>query len=188
MTTIAFESSGFLAGLEHCFRQREVKEPLKKGSDKAWDQFIELGLPSRQMEVYRYVKLRKLYQRQFVTAATGSAEIAAVLPHVLPECTESVLVFLNGRYQPQHSNIAALPGKVQICHFSEAIRTYGSFLNTYWAKCLKEETDPFAALNAALNEDGVFIYLPPNTVLDKPVQLLHLTDTKNEIEIGRAHV
>lgn len=50
------------------------------------------------------------------------------------------------------------------------MRSYGLFLQTRLAKGLKEETDPFAALNGAFHGRGAFLYLPP-----KCKAALHLT-------------
>jgi Fe-S cluster assembly protein SufD len=58
--------------------------------------------------------------------------------------------------------------------------TYGAFLNNHWSKSIKEETDPFAILNAALHREGVFIYLPPNTLIENPIKIVNIVDTRGE--------
>jgi Fe-S cluster assembly protein SufD len=62
----------------------------------------------------------------------------------------------------------------------DATATYGAFLNNHWAKSMKIEADPFAAINAALHQEGLFLYLPPKCKVSVPIQILHVIDTKNQ--------
>ena len=63
-----------------------------------------------------------------------------------------------------------------IAPLDEAMRTYGTFLNNQWTKSLKDESDPFVLINGALHQHGVFVYLPPKTIVETPIQLLHVID------------
>ena len=59
--------------------------------------------------------------------------------------------------------------------FQEANRTYGSFITNQWSRILKEDNDPFSLLNAALYQNGIFLYAPPKTTLETPIQILFVT-------------
>ena len=48
--------------------QAHLNDALEKMRHKAWDHFLTLGLPSRQNEVYRYIKLRHLYTQTIYPA------------------------------------------------------------------------------------------------------------------------
>ncbi|NGX43260.1 MAG: FeS cluster assembly protein SufD [Chlamydiae bacterium] len=174
------DKEAFLSNLEKQFSGISIEDALQKIKSKAWDHLSELGLPSRNMEVYRYINLRKLYSQSFDPSTPSNVEHQTIAPYVLPECTRSVLVFVNGHFQPHLSNTEALPDRVVVTPMAKAIRTYGTFLNHQWARSLKEETDPFAAMNAALNRDSAFLYLPPKTSVDTPIQLLSVVDAKSK--------
>ena len=48
-------------------------------------------------------------------------------------------------------------------------------------KYLTPESDPFAAMNAAYWQDGLFIHVPENINVSKPIFILHLNDvTKSQ--------
>lgn len=83
---------------------------------------------------------------------------------------------MNGHFQPALSNTSALSARLIIQPLHEAIRTYGTFLNNQWARSIKEEIDPFAVLNAALHQQGVFVYAPPKYQAECPIQILHVAD------------
>lgn len=179
MTQPALEQNPFQPMLEKLYQDIfNETDPLHKIKSKAWDHFLELGLPTRKSEVFRYIKLKSLYSQSFETSQNKTIDPESISSFVYPECKQSVLVFVNGHYNPELSNFEAIPKRLVICPLSEAIRTYGAFLNNQWAKGMKEEVDPFAALNAALHQEGVFIYLPPKIFVEIPLQILHVIDTE----------
>lgn len=169
------DCDSFLASLWTAYGSLLAEDPLRKMRARYWDRFLELGLPDRKNEVFRYVPLHKLYMRPFFRA--DNTFTPSLSPYILPECPQSAIVFVNGLFRPDLSKTYALPNKVVLTSLSDAMRTYGSFLNSQWAKSLKEEQDPFALLNSALHADGAFIYIPPKTFFDVPIQILHLTDS-----------
>ncbi|WP_044881430.1 Fe-S cluster assembly protein SufD [Neochlamydia sp. EPS4] len=161
----------------------EEKDPTRKLKEKAWLRFLEIGLPTRQSEVFQYLRLRNLYIQAFETAHGIPLSADSIAPHILPECSGSVLVMINGDYYPELSNLSALPKRMVILPLKEAWRTYGSFLNNQWNKLLIEEKDPFAILNAALHRQGIFIYAPPKTLADVPLQLLHFNSHEPDLSL-----
>lgn len=178
MTEQQTGQDAFLGMLWRLYGQIDKDDALQKMRTKAWDHFLELGLPTRRDDVYRYIRLRNLFARTYEQAQNFDLSEEKINPHILPECRQSVLVFVNGVFNAALSRVNALPRKAVVTTLSEAMRTYGSFLNSQWLKALKEETDPFAAVNMALHMDGLFLYLPPKTIVESPVQLLNIIDAK----------
>lgn len=179
MTEQRTEQDDFTTLLWSLYGQVGETDLLQKARAKAWDHFLGLGLPSRKEEVYRYVRLKNFFAEKYVPSALTPLNTEAIRNYTLPECRQSVLVFVNGCFVPALSNIEAVPKKMVILPLADAMRTYGSFLNNQWAKTLKEETDAFAAINSALHRDGLFLYLPPKTVFETPIQLLNIIDPQN---------
>ena len=170
----------FLAFLWELYGLVDGDDPLQKIRAKAWDHFLSVGLPGPRNDVYRYVPLRKFFTRSYVGGETVSVDPKAIEHLILPECAGSVVVFVNGRYQAGLSRLTSLPSRLTVSSLSEAMRTYGSFLNNQWSKNLKDEADPFALANASLHRDGVFIYVAPKTVLDHPIQILNVIDSGSQ--------
>lgn len=166
--------------LNNLYALNDQNDILQKVRVKAWDHFLELGLPTRRDDVYRYVRLRNYFAQPYVASSVTQVNFDTIAKYVLPECQQSVIVFVNGHYQPSLSKLTALPKKVSVESLTSAMKTFSSFLNSQWARSLKEETDPFAVLNAALHKEGVFLYLPPKTVVEAPIQILNVIDTQSE--------
>lgn len=168
----------FQALLESQFNWIAREDQMLPVRAKAWDHFMELGLPSKHVENYKYIRLQNFYSQRFAVSEPTSLTLEQVSEAVYPKCKQSHLVFVNGHYQPELSNIEGLPTSLVILPLHEALKTYGAYLNNHWAKSMKQETDPFAVVNAALHQNGTFVYLPPKCVVDMPIQVLHFVDCK----------
>jgi len=170
----------FQSALDLAFQQSAGDPLLKKIRQKAWDRFLELGLPTTKNDVYRYIPLRKLFAQAYEhPQSSHTVTFEQIKSHILPECAHSLMVFVNGHYAPELSNLSALPSKAVVTPLAEALRSFGAFLTNKWNKSLTEETDAFAALNAALHPSGIFFYLPPRTLMEKPLQVLEVIDSQN---------
>lgn len=51
-----------------------------------------------------------------------------------------------------------------------AMKKYPDLVKKYFSKIVKPTDNKFAALNSAVFSGGSFIYIPPNTTLDRPLQ------------------
>jgi len=180
MASPGLEQETFKNFLDTEFSTIDPSDPLHKLRLKAIQRAKELGLPTRKTEVYRYIKLRHLYAQNFGKADQPTISAEQMNDFVLPECANSFLVFINGNFNSELSNTSALPSKVVISTLQGAARTYSTLLNNQWTQSLKEESDPFAAINAAIHGEGAFIYIPPKTVVEAPIQILHLMDSTGQ--------
>lgn len=176
MAQPGFEQETFHDFLEEYSAQLSPQDALYKMRVKAWDHFLKLGLPTRQKEAYRYIKLRSLFSNHYQFCQNiPIVDSSKLTSFIYPECQESVLVFINGEYCPDLSNLHALSSsKLVILPLDEAMRNYGAFLNNFSTKSIAEEKDPFASLNRALHRRSVFIYIPPKTIVESPLQILNL--------------
>ena len=171
----------FVQSLQDIYQQHVSSDALGKARARAWDHFLELGLPTRRDEAFQYIRLHALTASNYGAAPTGTIDDAVLQSHVLPECEGAVLAFVNGAFSLELSDLSAIDevqsGRMVVAPLSEAVRTYGAFLNNRWKKSVKEECDPFAALNAAAHAEAAFVYVPPKTVVERPIQILHLIDS-----------
>lgn len=172
----------FLSNLAQFQLRHASSDPLLALRQKSWNQFSDVGLPNKKTETYQYLKLRKLMDR---TLTQGKAVEIDPTPYIYPECKESYLVFVNGHYL---ENLSKLPEGIEILPLSEAIFSYGTWLNNQWARTLKEEKDPFALLNGALFSEGALIYIAPKKKSVQPIQLLFVTTEENTLSSPRVEL
>lgn len=60
-----------------------------------------------------------------------------------------------------------------------AIKTYPELVKKYFGKIVSMDENKFAALNASVFSGGSFIYVPKNTILDRPLQSYFRINSKN---------
>lgn len=179
MTAHKEGTEAFQTLLRELYGHAEIADSLQKLRVKAWEHFLGLGLPTRKDDVYRYVKLRSFFSANYESSAPTEVTAKVIESHILPECSQSVAVFVNGHFSPSLSRLKALPKRVAVMPLADGMGTFGSFLSSQWVKNLKDEKDPFATINAALHRDGLFLYFPPKTIFEQPIQLLNVVDTGN---------
>ena len=60
-----------------------------------------------------------------------------------------------------------------------ALKKHPEIFKKYFGKLVKNDDNKFAALNSCVWSGGTFIYVPPNTKLDRPLQSYFRIDSKN---------
>lgn len=63
---------------------------------------------------------------------------------------------------------------MEILPLEEALQVYGASLKTLIMHAVGQEKDPFALLNRALHRRGFFMYVPPNTSVQAPLECADL--------------
>lgn len=79
-----------------------------------------------------------------------------------------------------HNMIEELEKKnVIFTSIEDAIKRYPDLVKKYFGKIVSYTENKFAALNAAVFSGGSFIYVPKNTILDRPLQSYFRINSKN---------
>ena len=79
-----------------------------------------------------------------------------------------------------HNMIEELKKKnVIFTSIEDAIKRYPDLVKKYFGKIVSFTENKFAALNAAVFSGGSFIYVPKNTILDRPLQSYFRINSKN---------
>lgn len=133
------------------------------------DAFIQHGFPTRHHEAWKYTNLSKLSETSFKLQAEK------INPAAL-NCAEFTLshayriVFVNGIFVEELSALDDLPTKIQIRNIQE------SMLQDSRVQSLNSSNNTvFTLFNAAFNSDGIYLKIPKNLILTKPIHLLHLS-------------
>ena len=144
---------------------------------KAFDTFQNFPIPDTKQEAWRRTDLRGLKPGRFVMRRSDQIELAedekgnpadisddfAGSVSVSPE---SAKYSLDPEYEKQG---------VVFTDLKTAEIRHPQLLEKYLGKVIHPEEGKFAALSAALSTNGVFLYVPKNVTLEKPLQSLLFT-------------
>lgn len=106
-----------------------------------------------------------------------------------PSCKGCRQIAIEDRFQVQSNDLAAfatdccgreievqhgkeLGEKVVLCSLSSALDKYEDLVRDHLGKLVNSQTGKFEALNSAMWRDGLFVYVPDNTNIEKPLHLM----------------
>jgi Fe-S cluster assembly protein SufD len=141
------------------------------------DIFASQGFPTTKDEDWRFTNLSPLAARPFVSA-DGAVTLASAadVPRV-PGIEGPVLVFVDGRYVPDLSNVSEASSALAVSCLSAVLRDRPDLVEPYLARHVSIVDRPLAALNTALFNDGAVVTVKRGAVLEGPVPLVFLTTT-----------
>ncbi|MBS7020683.1 MAG: Fe-S cluster assembly protein SufB [Firmicutes bacterium] len=101
----------------------------------------------------------------------------------LPEAEQKYLAGVGAQYESEviyHNMIKELEDKqVIFCDTDTALKKYPELFKEYFNQLVKYDENKYTALNGAVWSGGTFIYIPPYTKLDRPLQSYFRINTKN---------
>jgi Fe-S cluster assembly protein SufD len=131
--------------------------------------FASRGFPTRKDEDWKYTDVSPLALRQFRPAGSVPVETAALAPFRLGAWQ---LVFVDGRFAPELSQLDGLPDGVRLTSLAERLRQTPDMLEGWLGRHVGADRHSVAALNLAFAEDGAVIEIRRGVELEKPIQLL----------------
>lgn len=101
----------------------------------------------------------------------------------IPEAEKKYLAGIGAQYESEvvyHNMIKELEEKnVIFCDTDTALREYPEIFKEYFNNLVKYDENKYTALNGCVWSGGTFIYIPPNTKLDRPLQSYFRINSKN---------
>lgn len=157
-------------------RIAETSQPswLRELREKAFAEFAGKGFPTPANEEWKYTNTTAIADGSWDVVAQANEDFTSL---IFQECAESVLIFRNGMFSKSDSRLSAV-GSAVVMSFSEALSdsTYAPVLQSKLGTLIESDKNGFIALNTAFIEEGAFIFLPKNTKIDAPIQLLFVSD------------
>ncbi len=101
----------------------------------------------------------------------------------IPEAERKYLAGVTAQYESEvvfHRNREDLEALgIIFCDMDTAVREYPDLVRKYFGKIIPPNDNKFAALNSAVWSGGSFIYVPPNVVVDQPLQAYFRINAEN---------
>jgi Fe-S cluster assembly protein SufD len=150
----------------------------------AFEKFGELGIPTKKNEAYKYTNLDIFfnhdYENYFMPVPADFIKAEKFRCEVTDLDTHGV-VLLNGFYPTLNEKLRQLPSGVWIGSLNEAALKFPEIFEKHFNKYAKNDTDGLIHLNTAMASDGVFVYIPEGVTLAKPVQVVNLVQSDNDM-------
>jgi len=148
--------------------------------ETAFRRFDASGLPHRRVEEWKYTDLRALMReaKPLAPPPDGAAKARAKTAGKLVgdvECRR--IVFVNGAFVPELSDLAGLERGLTIRSMAQALVAGDPLLMQYLGKVVGVD-DMAVALNTALMGDGALIHVAAGAAVDRPLHLIFVAPDK----------
>ncbi|MEL7420900.1 MAG: Fe-S cluster assembly protein SufD [Cyanobacteria bacterium J06555_3] len=159
----------FLTGLlQQCQVDLNAPQWLVDVRQQSKNWLSRLSVPTRKDEDWRFIDLSSLTAGKFITLQNS----VAVEEAPLSETKNSRLVFINGIYNADLSDVSALPKEIYVGNLANLPDDYDAA--KYFAQ--QPGADAFTALNTAGGNDIAVVWVSRNAVVETPIHLLFIAD------------
>ena len=143
---------------------------------KAFEDFQRLGFPTRKDEAYKYTDVSKSFAPDY--GLNLNRLDIPVNPYNafkcdVPNMSTALYFMVNDTFYVKEEQ-RPLPEGVILCSLKEAAEKYSEIVCKHYGKLADTSTDGVVALNTMLAQDGLFLYVPKGSVVDKPIQLVNI--------------
>ena len=171
--------------LKYVLHYNEVKELLFNGSsdvlnvkrNKAFQDFVVQGIPTRKNENYKYTNLHPRFSPDFKFVnqkEDTDANLNEIFRCDVPQLNTHLTLIFNGWFYDKNIKSALLPEGVILDSLENTAKNNPELVQKYYGQIADTSTDALVALNTAYAKDGYFLYIPKNVIIEKPIQIINL--------------
>ena len=135
----------------------------------ALEAVVDLGLPTRRNEEYKYTPLSTVLEKSFIGFDEAETQLNKIDGNELPSVKGNVIVFANGEYQEVLSEIKEEKG-VSL----KVVTSQKEFTETDD----KDLQDSYSKLNLALAATGIELEVEANVIAETPIHLIHVVNSE----------
>ncbi|MFC7300641.1 Fe-S cluster assembly protein SufD [Cognatiluteimonas weifangensis] len=139
------------------------------GRRLALDAALRDGLPPTRSEAWKYTPLRALERRSFSALPQPHA---AVDPALLAAIPAPRMVLVNGRFDPELSDLSGLPAGATLRPLAQVLADPDPRAGNFLQRRFERADEVFARLNAAFAVDGAVLRVAEHVRLPAPLQLV----------------
>jgi Fe-S cluster assembly protein SufD len=157
----------------------DVEAPVHDVRSEAIKTFEIEGFPSKRDEAWKYTSLNSILKHDYSVFPKGenALEYRDIKKYFIHDIDSYKIVFVDGKYS-SHLSQTTHDG-IDVCLMSAALSKpkYRILIDNYFNKAATK--DSLSSLNTAFSQEGAYIHIPKNKVVEKPIQILHFS-TGNE--------
>ncbi|MBN1927460.1 MAG: Fe-S cluster assembly protein SufD [Prolixibacteraceae bacterium] len=154
---------------------------MNRKRSEALDKFVKTGIPSRKNENYKYTDLRPVFQNDFTVLpryVQQQIDLHELFHCDVPQLNTHLVLLINGWYYGHNRKIGQLPNGVVLGSLNHVCREHPHLIEKAYNQLAGISDDPIANLNTTMAKDGLFLYVPDDVKIDKPIQIVNLLYAK----------
>lgn len=132
--------------------------------------------PTKKNEEWKYTNISPILKHEFIPSPliSDKSEINIKIDsYKIPDLETHLLVFINGIFNSELSEIVDLPEGAIVDSFYNQIRSNFDFIKDHISNDSSKENS-FNLLNNSFTYDGLVVYIPKGKVIEKPIHVLNI--------------
>ena len=170
--------SSFLAFENHV----DVDTVVHDIRSEAMKTFETQGFPSKKEEAWKYTSLNSILKQDYSVfpKQENALEYSDVKKYFIHDIDTYNIIFIDGKYS-SHLSKTTHDG-IDVCLMSSALNKpkYRLIIENYFNKVATK--DSLTSLNTAFSQEGAYIHIPKNKLVNKPIQIIHFS-TGSEVAL-----
>lgn len=174
----------------------ECRDMLRKHScevmnavrDEAFENFKRLGFPTKKVERYKYTDIPSLFEPDYglnINRLEIPVDPYKAFKCDVPNLSTSLYFVVNDSFYDKALPKKELPEGVIVDSLARIAAEKPKLISRYYAKIAKTEEDGITALNTMLAQDGLLIYVPKGTVVDRAIQVINILRSDVDLMVNR---
>lgn len=159
-------------------------EPMNSARVEAVKLFVEQGIPSTDEEMFRHTNLEAIYSPDY---GINIGRISQSATNELYRCSvpglkTDTIYIIGDQFRgvtEEYESGAEIYSMVQ---FAEK---YPHLASQHYNRLAATSTDATVALNTALAQDAVVIYIPDGKVMQRPLQIVNVMNSSTQVMVNR---
>lgn len=151
---------------------------------EAFEKFVQLGGIPQKTEDYMYADLLPVFGRDYhvvLKYIPQEVDMNEAFRCTVTDLVTYPVLTVNGWWLDENAD-PELPEEVVICGLQEASVRYPDLFHQHYNRyATAARKDGLVALNTAFAQDGVFVYVPDDVVLERPLQVINLLRAKADL-------
>jgi Fe-S cluster assembly protein SufD len=172
MSQVAEKTTPFMTALER--RPQGGARWLDDLRSRGAARVAALGLPTVRDEEWRFTNVAPLGSIEFLPAEPFSGAAEYLRGRAYTDAPVR-LVVVNGRFDGTLSRTKTLPKGVHAGSLAGAMNEHADVVQRYFGQLADFTSRSFTALNTAFVQDGAFIHVPDDVVVETPIHVVFVS-------------
>lgn len=157
----------------------DVDSPVHDIRTEAIKTFETTGFPSKKDEAWKYTSLKSILKEDYSVfpKQQNALDYKEIQKYFIHDIDTYKIIFIDGKYSSHLSHVTH--DGIDVCLMSSALNKpkYRPVIENYFNKIAPK--DSLTSLNTAFSNEGAYIHIPKNKLVEKPIQIIHFS-TGNE--------
>ena len=161
---------------------------MNRQRESAISQFDEKGLPEKGRERYRFTDIMGAFGHTYGYAIGPQKEQVdrqKAFRCAVPGLDTYTITVGNGWIDTQNGN---LPAGVTVAGLAEGAQLHPDIFEANYNRLAATKNDTIISLNTAFARGGLFLYIPDNVVVDKPIQIVNVLSGGNPLMVNQRNL